>query len=1038
MFFTEKKLRARIDELQKYRYRNMFSLESFRCIEDTQGVSNPEIPEFSDEWTSMSIGDMWRGRDRYLWLQKEVTIPAEFAGQQIVGRFNFGKTGGGNSSGFESLLYVDGVPYQGVDSNHKEVFFPDSYAGKTITLTFRLWSGLEGGGLPKEQVHKISRASIGCLENHTDHLYYLGDTILQTLEILPDDRTAKHDLKTAMNRAMNLIDWSYPESEEFFASIAKADDLLTNEVDKMEKTSFVNVTGIGHTHIDLAWLWRLKHTREKASRSFSTVLRLMERYPEYIFLQTQPQIYDYIKEDFPELYAQIKEKVASGQWEVDGAMWVEADCNLTSGESLTRQILIGSKFIKEEFDKEVHYLWLPDVFGYSWALPQILKKSGIDTFMTTKISWNQYNRMPHDTFKWTGIDGSQVLTHFITTPEPWCQPGSWFYTYNGLLEPKTVKGVWEAYSEKDINKDLLISYGYGDGGGGVNRDMLEKRRCLAKMPGLPTVKTGTAREYFEKLHETFDNTDQYVSTWDGELYLEYHRGTYTSHAYNKKMNRKMEQLYREAEFLTAMHAITSGNLALAKQDELTKGWKIILANQFHDIIPGSSINEVYEDSKVDYEKAERIAQDIEASVFSDWTSPMKYTFTVWNNASWERTGLVLVPITENGIFMDTMGNTLSSQKTKNGTFVLVTVPSMGYETIVFKPCITKNTCPFIQESSTLETPFYHIEWNEYGQLTSIYDKEEQRQVLAKGQRGNVLQIFEDKPMAHDAWDIDIYYQEKMREVTDLQSISIIEMGELRTVVHMEWIYMNSRIHQDMIVYANDRRIDFKTWVDYKEMHQLLKVSFPVDLRTTYATYDIQYGNVRRANHWNTSWDQAKFETVGHRFADLSEHDYGVSLMNDCKYGYDIKENILRLTLIKTAGYPDHSQDLCEHEFTYSLLPHKGDFIKGQTIPTAHDLNQPLICKEGRTFKWKDSFISLGDAYVELDAVKLSEDKNYLVVRFHEYSGSRQNVTVNLGFFYSQWCESDLMERPIEAMHNAADEIHMEIRPYEIKTILVKI
>ncbi len=1038
MFLTENKLRARVDELKNHRYRSLFSLDYFYCLEDVQGLSNPSIPPFSDEWSTLAIGDVWKGRDRYLWLQKEVTIPHSFAGESIVGIFDFGNTGGGNNSGFESLLYVNGTPYQGVDANHKEVFFPEDAAGTTLVLTFRLWSGLEGGGLPAEQIHRIAQASFACLDQKADAFYYLADTIIETVKILPDDHADKYRLRSALNRAINLIDWSYPDSTEFYESIAKAYDCLDQEISSMEKNSLVHVTCVGHTHIDLAWLWRLKHTREKASRSFSTVLRLMERYPEYFFLQTQPQIYAYIKEDFPDLFEQIRQRVASGQWEVDGGMWVEADCNLTSGESLTRQLLIGSNFIRQEFGKDVHYLWLPDVFGYSWALPQILRKSGIDTFMTTKISWNQYNRMPHDTFYWTGIDGSQVLTHFITTPEPWCQPGSWLYTYNGQLLPKTVKGVWDAYSEKEVNQNLLISYGYGDGGGGVSRDMLEQRRCLDRMPGLPFVKTGTAKDYFQKLHETIEHTDQHVSTWDGELYLEYHRGTYTSHAYNKKINRKLELLYRETEFMSAMRSIASGSMALARQGDLTRGWKIILANQFHDIIPGSSIHEVYEDCVVDYAEAEKIARDVEESALCGWIHPADQTFTVWNYCGWNRTSLVLLPVTDDGVFLDSRGETLPSQKTGQGTYVEVTVPSMGYETVAFEPGSKEETIPFRLDGSALETPFYHIEWNEHGQLTSLYDKEAHRQVLASGQRGNVLQVFEDKPLGNDAWDIDLFYQEKMREVTQLQSLELVECGPLRAVVRMEWNYMSSKIRQDLVVYAKDRRIDFQTWADYREVHQLLKVCFPVDIRTTYATYDIQYGNVRRPNHWNTSWDQAKFETVGHRFADLSERDYGVSLMNDCKYGYDIKGNQMRLTLIKTAGYPDHSQDLGEHEFTYSLLMHRGDFIDGNTVLEADDLNQPLAGRRGCMPDCSHSFLSFDTPYVEMDAVKQSEDGRFLVVRFHEFSGSRQQVALTAGFDFSAWCESDLMERPIEAFRTVSEgeKICLEVRPYEIKTVLI--
>ena len=527
MFLTERKLDRRITEIREYSYREVTALEEFAAREDRQGVVNPEVPTEFEGWDTIHTGDRWSGRDRYLWLHKEITIPESWKGKRAVGIFDFGNTGAGNNSCFEAMCYINEKPYQGVDVNHKEVFFPEELYGKTFRLTFRLWSGLEGG-VPREQEHRINRADLAYLDEKVDDFYYMGMLVLDTVQNLSDTDPVKFELRNALDEACLLIDWAYPGSREFYESVHQADDLLNEKIDGMKKDSLVKVKCVGHTHIDMAWLWRLKHTHEKALRSFSTVLRMMEMFPEYIFLQTQPQLYEYIKEDFPEIYEEIKKRVKEGRWEVDGGMWVEADCNLTSGESLTRQILIGSKFIKDEFGKDVEYLWLPDVFGYSWALPQILKKSGIDMFMTTKISWNQYNRMPHDTFKWKGIDGSEVLTHFITTPEPWNEPGSWFYTYNGLLTAKTVKGVWDAYSEKEMNQELLIAYGYGDGGGGVNRDLLERRRRIDKIPGLPSLETSTAGEFFRDLKETVKNTDRYVHTWDGELYLEYHRGTYLS------------------------------------------------------------------------------------------------------------------------------------------------------------------------------------------------------------------------------------------------------------------------------------------------------------------------------------------------------------------------------------------------------------------------------------------------------------------------------------------------------------------------------
>ena len=1017
MFFTDRKLEARLYELASYRYRDIIPFESLFAKEDTAGVSNPEIPTSDACWDLMAVGERWSGRDRYLWLRKTMSVPKAWEGKKIVGIFDFGSTGGGNNSGFESMLYIEGKPYQGVDSNHKEAFFDSNYAGKDLELVFRLWSGLEGGGNPTPQEHRINRADLAWLDEKVDDLFFMTRVILETLKVLNEFDPVVPQLRMALDKAYKLIDWSYPGSEAFYESVHAADDLLNELIDSMDKNSLVKVKCVGHTHIDVAWLWRLKHTREKCARSFSTVLRLMDQYPEYTFLQTQPQLYEYIKEDYPEMFEKIKAKVKEGNWEADGGMWVEADCNLTSGESLTRQILVGGKFFREELGQEIKYLWLPDVFGYSWALPQILKKSGIPMFMTTKISWNQYNRMPHDTFKWRGMDGSEVL-------------------------PKIVKGVYDAYSDKNLTDELLISFGYGDGGGGVNRDMLEYRRRVDKMPGLPSLKTSKAADYFKDLREKVENTDEYVHTWDGELYLEYHRGTYTSQAYNKKMNRYLENYYRNVEWLTAMDAINKGDIKEAKQDELTEGWKIILTHQFHDIIPGSSINEVYKDSHVNYEKAEAIAKEIEQSVFTNIMGAEESTWTVINNTNWERSDYAHIVTEAKGQFVDETGNVLKAQEAHNGYVVYVdNIPAMGWKVIKLvdntSNSVENNTNVFTFADGIIETPFYHVELNEAGHMTSLVDKKADRQVLAKGAKANVIQMFEDKPLAHEAWDIDIYYQEKMREVTDLTRMEVTEKGPLHMVIRLEWNYMNTKIKQDMTFYVEDKRIDFKTWVDFRERKQLMKVAFPVDIRSTYATYDVQYGNVQRPTHWNTSWDWARFETVAHKWVDLSERNYGVSLMNDCKYGHDIKNNVIRLTLLKSATHPDTEQDQGEHEFTYSLLPHEGSWVDADTEIRAYYLNNPLKVEAGKAKEDAYSFLNIDNKYIEVDAVKRSEDGKTLVIRCHEYTGGKQKATITLDAKVKGWQESNLMEKP-EGDHFTSETITLEFGPYEVKTVLVEL
>ncbi|GEK57746.1 alpha-mannosidase [Marinococcus halophilus] len=1035
MFWTEEKLGQRISELQKYRYTNKQPIEHFQTVEEQTGEEIIQaMPK--QETTKMNIGDRWEGRDRYLWLKTEVELPAQWQGEKVVGVFDFGKTGGGHNSGFESLLYVNGEPMQAVDGNHKEVFFPDRLIGQRITLKFRLWSGLEGiKGNREVQEHRLQEAFISCLHEAADDLYYTAGAALDTVAVLGGRDAKRALLLQALDRAFKQIDWRVPGNEAFYESVEEANDKLHNELKPLQEEHPLTVRAVGHTHIDVAWLWRLKHTREKAGRSFSTVLKLMDQYPEYQFLQTQPQLYEYIKDDYPEIYEQIKQRIAEGRWEAGGAMWLEADCNIPSGESLSRQLLYGQRFLEHELGvKRCRYLWLPDVFGYSWALPQILKQAGIDTFITTKISWNQYNRMPHDTFTWRGIDGTEIAAHFITTPD-----GSSKYTYNGEIEAESIQGIWDQYRDRSFNNELLLSYGYGDGGGGVNRDMLEKIRRFDEMPGLPNVKTGRVDQYLDGLHERMEQTDQYVHTWDGELYLEYHRGTYTSQAYNKKMNRTAELRYRRAEWLDTLAYLQNGSWHRGRQEKLQQGWKIILRNQFHDIIPGSSIREVYEDSTKEYAKALEL---VEANEQETKTELLKHEQagqeqTVFNPASHSRGALIQVPDGETGWTSHT-GEQLQMQTEESGeVFVHVPdLPALGYKVIYAGGAAQKKEEKLFQyESRRLETPFYTIDFNDRGQLVSVYDKESGREALDGP--ANVLEVFEDKPLSYDAWDIDIFYKEKQYAVSDLKKIHLAETGPLRAVIELEWSYQSSSVYQKVIVYSHSRRIDFKTTVDWHEHQQLLKAAFPVKIRATEATYDIQYGNVTRPTHWNTSWDMAMFETVGHQWADLSERDYGISLLNDCKYGYDIKDNVMKLTLLKSAIEPDPTQDQGEHIFTYSLFPHKGGWFDGGTVQEATELNIPAESVDGAMEAHEYSFLQTEAANITVDAVKQAEDDDGIIVRLHEHGGVRGEVTFASAHAFSTCMECSLLEEPVKKLE-AGSSLTLHFKPYELKTIKLTI
>ncbi|WP_256201103.1 alpha-mannosidase [Thermoanaerobacter thermocopriae] len=484
---------------------------------------------------------------------------------------------------------------------------------------------------------------IAILEREIEKLYYNIKVPLEVIKLLEKDSLEYINTLKYLQTAINILDLRKPFSKDFYNSINKANEYLEREFyGKYCGHDDVIEICVGHTHIDVAWLWTLSQTREKVARSFSTVLNLMKQYPEYIFISSQPQLYKFVREDHPEIYEEIKKRIKEGRWEAEGSMWVEADTNLTSGESLVRQIMFGKRFFKKEFGVDNKILWLPDVFGYSAALPQILKKSGIDYFMTTKISWNEYNKMPYDTFMWRGIDGTEILTHFITTTDyVKGEAKGWFTTYNGFLNPSQVMGCWQRYQQKGINNYVLNSYGYGDGGGGPTKEMLEIGKRLAKgIPGVPKVRMGKAIDFFKQLEKNVKDNPR-LPKWVGELYLEYHRGTYTSMARNKKYNRKIEFLNLDSELFSTMNMILQGKEY--PQSEINKNWEITLLNQFHDILPGSSIKEVYEESKKQYEEINARGKNIINSALDSICSNINLkniSLVVFNQLSFERSDIV--------------------------------------------------------------------------------------------------------------------------------------------------------------------------------------------------------------------------------------------------------------------------------------------------------------------------------------------------------------------------------------------------------------
>ena len=1022
------KFEQRAAELGRRRWRNLHTILPMACAEGTQGrdeVYHAMRQEIADG--VLHRDDLFPGLDRYLWARAQVTLPPAREGCQVVGLFDFGRTAEGAIEGFESLLYLDGHPYQAVDQNHPEVVL-DDFAGQTVTLTFLLWTGLGGKQPGTRQWHRIRQADVGYLDCAADELYYLIRTAAQTLRLLNDTQPARTDLLRAVNGALQRIDW---DQDSFYDSLPGARDFLRQALADAKTSTGITVHTIGHTHIDVAWLWRLKHTREKAQRSFSTALRLMEEFPEYVFLQTQPQLYDYLRQDCPELYERIRKRVADGHWEPEGGMWLEADCNLTSGESLVRQLLYGIRFFQREFGVTCRYLWLPDVFGYSWALPQILRQCGIDTFMTTKISWNQFNTMPNDLFRWRGIDGSEVLTYFMECPPENKPMGDRFSTYNGVMSPRATLGSWTKFKNKDLTRHTLIPYGFGDGGGGTTRDMLKTQRAMQCMPGLPDIRPGKAGDFFRQLHADAEKAGAALPVWDGELYLEYHRGTYTTQAANKKANRQMENLLAETEWIASLRWLALGAYPA---ESLQECWQTVLRNQFHDIIPGSSIREVYEDSRAEYAAVEKTLHTLRSKLLGELTHPDRNGLVVRNPAGVSRGDCVLLPVTGEDVVCTADGQPLETQRVSGGVLARMEMPALSMRTIR----LNHGSAPVVppafaweEHTTTLQTPHYTLHWKD-GVLESLFDRDNSREVLDGP--GNLLRLYEDKPLNYDAWDIDIFYTEKSRVMPCLEPPRLVENGPLRAVVYTVYGTGASRVEQRVVVWRHSRRIDFETVVDWHEEHRLLKAEFPVAVRSTRATYDIQFGYVERPTHANTSWDMARFEVVGHKWADLSDAGYGVSLLNNCKYGYSVQGRKMTLSLLRSPTNPDETADRGEHRFTYALLPHAGTVVQADTIEEAERLNRPLQVTAGRVYQGSDIFWTDSNGIL-VDAIKKAEDDDCLIVRVHECRGATRRFVISSEKEVRRWAVCNLLEQEI-GERQEKEQICGTLHPFELRTFKV--
>ena len=974
-----------------------------------------DLPDINEDWSEYKIGNRFGGYDKHFWLHTSFKTGDCEKDSELRFTLSTSYSGNFNSSrNPQCILYVNGKLVQGLDLNHIEY---DLDPQTDYEIYIYLYTGL---------FHAYYDLDIGVVSvNKTaESLYY---DMLVPFEAADCYEPGSYERDVTIKHlciASDMLDLSVYDDERFFSSAKKASAYLNENYYGKHISHPATVDCIGHTHIDVAWMWTYAQTREKVQRSFSTVVRLMEKYPEYTFMISQPQLLEYLKEEAPEIYEQIKELVKQGRIEVEGAMWLESDCIIPSGESLVRQLIWGKRFFNDEFGIDSKILWLPDVFGYNAALPQILKKSGVDKFVTSKISWNEMNQLPYDIFWWQGIDGSEVMTHFITTqsskPEKIYMNAT---SYCPDIAPDYILGTWKRFQQKEYSDEVFSVYGHGDGGGGPTAEMLERLRRTEKgILGIPKTRMTLLEDSLESIENKFFESSRAMNRtthWRGELYLEFHRGTYTGVAKVKKYNRESEFMLQNNEKLSVINMLGCGKEY--PTEGLLKAWKTVLTNQFHDVIPGSSIEEVYDEVFEMYDRTQADLRNIENTMLD----------TIASNVLTKSDEIIAINM--NGFLCDGV------IETENGYMTVKDVPSIGWKVITPK----EEKCEVIAEDKLLENKFFKVVFDDDYDIISIYDKRNQREVIKSGEKANDLRMYEDLPYSYDAWEHSSYYKEKRYYAKAVSCEKVYEGA--RAGLKITKKFNESTIVQTVYMYNSLDRIDFKTNVDWHQRHIICKVAFPVDINTDKAVYDIQFGNIERTHNENTSWDKAKFETVAHKWADISDGGYGFALMNDCKYGYSVVDgSTIQLSLIRGANCSDDItvNDQGEHEFTYSIIPHKGDFRYADIPRKALEFNNPLKVTAAQNGSGKlnkeYSLISTENDNIIIDTVKKAENSDAVIVRLYDCFNQKGKVTLKCGFEFNRAYLCDLLENKESELKPNGEYLSFDMSNYEIITIMFEL
>ena len=945
----------------------------------------------------------------------QVVVPQSMDGKDIRARFNVGG---------EALVKINGKYVAGCTSRDTIPDRADAYlgvhsAGEVLNIEIEATvdsmcfcdEHLAGA---EYQECLFGETSIFTVDEEAEAYIFDIEVAFDALNEIKDEHIYSK-IYAAIDDSLHVVNYDF-SADEVRKSMHEARRLYNKMLSEIKWTPQSNVILTGHSHIDVAWLWRIQESIRKSARTFTNVTSLMDLYPEMTFGQSQAVLYDMTKKNYPAIYEKIKEKVAAGQWDICGNVWVEADTNIASGESLIRQVLYGTEFFRKEFGKVSKTYWLPDCFGFTAALPQIIKGCGMENFITSKLSYNDTTKFPYNMFMWRGNNGDTVYAHLM-------RPG-----YNLNFRAEDIMTADRECNNKSELTNAMSMYGYGDGGGGPTRQMLERGRRYRSFPGMPSTEIGHVDDFFKTYHGHEDE----LPVWNGEMYYENHRGTFTSQAFVKKNNRKCEYLLTRSELLSVLAKEYAGRKY--PKEEIERCWRVLMTNQFHDILPGSSIHEVFEDCKKTYAKLVNDGKDIfngELNSLRCCVKADKNTVTVWNLSSAVSNEPVEIEGIPEGFVIKGHDCVISEGK-------LVFKPEIlpfsfkNFDLVKGDTAANKSGDIYTLESSKLL-----VKIDDNGQLTSVYDKTNGREAL--NGKGNIITVSLDKCIHETAWNLELNYKKKMWELKDNVEACVVEDNSLRKIIRFVKKFNKSTITQDYILYADSDSIIFDTTIDWWESDKVLKAGFDVSVIDTDATYDIAHGAYKRPTHYNTAYDLTRFEVAAHKWADLSEGGYGCSIINDCKYGYDIHNSHMRITLMRAPTCPDPVGDHGINTFRYEFHPHKNDW-RFDTVQKANTFNIPAFgyfnAESTEGIDEGTSFIEISDKNVSVEALKISQSEDGYIIRFVEDEQKRGTCKIKLGFDFSKVIETNMIEEEKSEITCQENAFTFDYKPFEVKTFKI--